>query len=146
MRLDVVVTDPEGKVVRDLTQQDFEVREDGKPQRIRHFVLAGRSATGLAPGPEAAAPPAAPVPLAGAPHRHRLRRPPRLRQQPPLRPGRAARFVREFTSADDTVALLTTSAGGVLQQLTRDRAALEQAVGSLTSRDVTVGRDRGGRC
>jgi VWFA-related protein len=53
------------------------------------------------------------------------------------------RFVREFTSADDTVALLRTSVGGVLQQLTQDRTALEQAVSSLTSRDVTVGRGRG---
>ena len=145
VRLDVVVTDPEGRVVRDLTEQDFDVREDGKPQRIRHFVVAGQSGIGLAPGPEAGAPPGTTAPA--GPGRHIVIVFDDLHVSDsslPYTRDALRRFVREFTSADDTVALLTTSAGGVLQQLTRDRAALERAVQSLTSRDVSLGRDRGG--
>jgi VWFA-related protein len=147
VRVDVVVTDPEGKVVRDLTQQDFEVREDGKPQRIQHFVLAGQSAAGLAPQPEAPTPgtPTGASVSAG-PGRHIVIVFDDLHVSEsslPYARDALLRFVREFTSADDTVALLRTSVGGVLQQLTQDRAALERAVSSLNSRDVAVGRDRG---
>ncbi len=147
VRLDVVVTDPQGKVVRDLTQQDFEVREDGKPQRIQHFVLAGQGSAGLAPQPEAPAPAApAGAGVSAGPGRHIVIVFDDLHVSEsslPYARDALLRFVREFTSADDTVALLRTSVGGVAQQLTRDRAALERAVSSLTSRDVTVGRGRG---
>jgi VWFA-related protein len=150
VRLDVVVTDPEGRVVRDLAEQDFDVREDGKPQGIRYFLVAGRSRVGLTPGPEAGTPEAGAPPGTTAPAgpgRHIVIVFDDLHVSDaslPYTRDALRRFVREFTSADDTVALLRTSAGGVLQQLTHDRAALEQAVQSLTSRDVTVGRNRGG--
>lgn len=35
--VDVVVSDDDGKPVRGLTEQDFSITEDGKPQRIRSF-------------------------------------------------------------------------------------------------------------
>ena len=35
--LDVVVTDPAGNPVQDLTQDDFAVSEDNRPQTIRNF-------------------------------------------------------------------------------------------------------------
>ena len=35
--LPVTVRDKKGKIVRDLTKDDFELEEDGKPQPIRYF-------------------------------------------------------------------------------------------------------------
>ena len=35
--LPVTVRDKKGKIVRDLTKDDFELQEDGKPQSIRYF-------------------------------------------------------------------------------------------------------------
>src|ERR1700727_1880256 len=35
--LPVTVRDKKGKIVRDLTKDDFELEEDGKPQSIRYF-------------------------------------------------------------------------------------------------------------
>ncbi len=37
--LPVTVRDKKGKIVRDLTKDDFELQEDGKPQSIRYFNL-----------------------------------------------------------------------------------------------------------
>ena len=39
VRVDVIVTDRQGNPVHDLTQADFEVSEDGKPQAIQTFKL-----------------------------------------------------------------------------------------------------------
>lgn len=39
VRVDVIVTDKQGKPVGDLRQQDFEVTEDGKPQSVQTFKL-----------------------------------------------------------------------------------------------------------
>ena len=41
VRLDVVVTDAQGKPVAGLVREDFDVREDGKPQRLTDFVFLG---------------------------------------------------------------------------------------------------------
>src|SRR5262245_51021615 len=42
---DVVVTDAQGSLVRDLTRDDFEVLEDGKAQRVSQFLVAQRAPT-----------------------------------------------------------------------------------------------------
>jgi len=42
VRLDVVVKDKKGRTVKDLTQADFEVLEDGVPQRIQSFRFVNR--------------------------------------------------------------------------------------------------------
>ena len=145
VRLDVVVTDPDGKVVRELAASDFEVREDGKPQRILHFVLGARSATGVLPTPGLGAPTEAPAAAGLGRHIVIVFDDLHISESSlPYARDALGRFVREFTSDEDSVALLATSAGGVLQQLTRDRASLDQAVRSLTSRDASVGRGRGG--
>ena len=41
VRVDVVVTDPQGHTIRDLQASDFHVAEDGKPQTIRQFEYHG---------------------------------------------------------------------------------------------------------
>ena len=37
--VDVIVTDKDGKPVMDLTQDDFSVAEDGKPQKVDKFQI-----------------------------------------------------------------------------------------------------------
>ena len=39
VRVDVIVTDKDGKPVMDLTQDDFSVAEDGKPQKVDAFTV-----------------------------------------------------------------------------------------------------------
>jgi len=53
VRVDVIVTDKDGNPVADLTQADFEVSEDGKPQVIDLFKLVNSDGT---PGPGAEPP------------------------------------------------------------------------------------------
>jgi VWFA-related protein len=50
VRVDVIVSDKDGKPVNDLKQEDFEVLEDGKPQTIDLFKLVNTDGT---PGPGA---------------------------------------------------------------------------------------------
>lgn len=51
VRVDVIVTDKAGNPVSDLTQTDFEIVEDGKPQTIESFKLVELDG-GLIPGPD----------------------------------------------------------------------------------------------
>src|SRR5262245_25365938 len=39
VQIDVVVTDKQGKLVRDLKRVDFELFDDGKKQEIAHFAI-----------------------------------------------------------------------------------------------------------
>jgi VWFA-related protein len=47
VRIDAVVTDKDGNIVRDLTADDFEIRQDGKPQKVTfaQFVPVSVAAT-----------------------------------------------------------------------------------------------------
>lgn len=38
--VDVLVTDAQGHFVRDLRREEFQIFEDGKPQKIANFALA----------------------------------------------------------------------------------------------------------
>ena len=51
VQIDVGVKDQQGKLVRDLRREDFEVLEDGKPQPLTHFAVgtASRAAAYLDP-------------------------------------------------------------------------------------------------
>jgi VWFA-related protein len=55
VRVDVIVSDRDGSPVNDLTQADFEVEEDGKPQQIDLFRLVNSDGN-VAPGAEPARP------------------------------------------------------------------------------------------
>ena len=39
VQIEVVVTDKQGKIVRDLKREDFELKEDGKPQEISYYSM-----------------------------------------------------------------------------------------------------------
>src|SRR3974377_1775833 len=49
VQVDTVVTDREGHQVPGLTQDDFEIFEDGRPRKIRHFSYVGANTAGNAP-------------------------------------------------------------------------------------------------
>src|SRR6185436_9538713 len=44
VKLDIVVKDKKGRPVRDLTASDYEVMEDGVPQKIQSFRFVSREA------------------------------------------------------------------------------------------------------
>lgn len=54
VNVEVLVTDREGKMVKDLTAADFEVLEDGTPQAITNFVVGSRTAADADPAAAAA--------------------------------------------------------------------------------------------
>ncbi len=134
VQLDVVVTDSNGRPVRDLTLADFLVQEDGKPQKLSLFVPSGSNA----PEPTEEELVAAEAAEAAG--------------EAPKSPGRSIavvvddlhiapesielarralrRLPRELMRDDDSVALVTT-AHGVIQQFTKDTATLGQAIERL---------------
>src|SRR5260370_40770080 len=71
VRLDAVVTDATGTPIRDLSREDFELRDDGKPQRLTHFAFVGKGgaaeakATAEPPAKGATAPEEEEAPVAG---------------------------------------------------------------------------------
>ena len=141
VRLDVVVTDAQGNTVPNLTLADFQLREDGKLQRVSHFAAEGASTLEAQSGAKA---------VSGA------------EDAPPPRPGEGRhvvvfvddlhiqatnlavtkqalhRFVSEVLAADDNVALVTTSGPGGVERFSRDRAALGQDIDRLVGREAPV--------
>ncbi|HWW76175.1 MAG TPA: VWA domain-containing protein, partial [Pyrinomonadaceae bacterium] len=136
VQLDAVVLDKEGRQVSDLSAEDFEVFEDGRPQKITNFsyVLNAESAP-AAPRPKAAAggPPPPPLKL----------RPRDVRRTFALvvddlqqsfesiyYTRRALRkFVDEVMQPGDLVAVIRVGGGvGALQQFTSDKQILYSAI------------------
>lgn len=125
--LDVVVTDRQGRPVRDLTKDDFLVLENGVPQPITNFspyATGGTRSTAddtIAQAPQAAPPP---------PRRYvffidEIEMPKTSRQ-------RVLRDLQEFlaTMRDGDLAAVVrpTAKEKVLQEFTGDRAAIERAI------------------
>lgn len=145
VQLDAVVTDADGRPVRGLRLEDFQLLEDGKPQRLTHFAAAGGEVPS-APSPGDLPPPerAEPEVETGAPRRivivvddlHIA-----LRGLDDTKTA-LRRLLDEGTSPSDEIALVTTS-GGVVHQLTRDRAVVKAAVSRLQTREATVAPARG---
>src|SRR5947209_17467162 len=66
VQMDAVVTDSKGKLVSDLTPEDFEILQDGKAQAITNFsYISTRQGAGVAatpqPAPKKGAPPIPPA-------------------------------------------------------------------------------------
>lgn len=145
VQVDAVVTDSKGRQVTDLKAEDFEITEDGRPQKITNF-----SYIRLAPPSSPAVPPAPPAPPRGA--------------VPPPPPAHSAvireevrrtivlvvddlglsfesmgevrhdlkRFVERQLQPGDLAAIVRTSGGmGALDQFTNDRSLLLAAVERL---------------
>ncbi len=145
VRLDAVVTDKDGRLVRDLSAADFELFEDGKPQRLSHFLFVGvQGAAATRP-----ASPATPAVSQGEATATRSRSAGRYViilvddlhiAATNLEPTRVAlrRVVRESLAVDDKAALVTTGGPGGVLQLTENRAPLERAIDALTFREAIV--------
>ena len=139
VQVDAVVT-KDGKVVSDLTADDFEIYEDGKKQTITSFAFISN-----VPATTTAEPPAKEKPTA------QLAPPPRLNRDNPRRTvalvvddlglsfesmvhvrHELKKFIAEELQPDDLVAIMRTSGElGALQQFTNDRRLLDRAVGRL---------------
>ncbi len=135
VRLDVVVTERDGKPVRELTRQDFQLLEDGKPQVVANFLAVTRPPR--VPQPQAAATPGQP----GSPGRAVVIFVDDLH----LAPGHLDhtkealhQFAASYLSPEDRVAVVTSSGPGGVQELTQDRAALAAAIDHLALRQATV--------
>lgn len=152
VQIDVTVTDGSGRQVTDLKPEDFEVLEEGRPQKITNFSYVtppGAQAAGLA-----AAPPAA-IALPGvttkkgkavevkAPVPPVKLRPEQVRRTVALvvddlglsheSSSRVRQALQKFIDNEvqpgDLVAVIRTSAGmGALQQFTTDKRLLRAAV------------------
>jgi VWFA-related protein len=136
VQLDAVVLDKDGRQVSDLTAEDFEVSEDGRPQKVTNFsyVLNAEGAPAAPKSkPDAGTPPAPPVKL----------RPRDVRRTFALvvddlqlsfesiyYTRRALKkFIDEVMQPGDLVAIIRVGGGvGALQQFTADKNILSQAV------------------
>lgn len=142
VQLDVTVTDRDGRPVADLTEADFEVLEDGRPQAISHFAVEARPGLRLAAEPSASEAPAAPGAQPSARPAPRGRLLVLAVDDLHTAPGSVAearramtRFVDEQVADEDHVALATTSGEkGGFQDFTRDKAALRAAIARVRGR------------
>jgi VWFA-related protein len=139
VQVDVIVT-KDGKVVPNLTAEDFEIFEDGKKQPITSFAYISNVPTTTVEAPPAKKDKPAALPPA-----------PRLSRDDPRRTvalvvddlGISAesmgnvrkqlrKFIAEELQPNDLVAIMRTSGElGALQQFTNDRRVLERAVERL---------------
>ena len=158
VQLDAVVTDARGALVRDLTQDDFQILEDGKPHRVSQFFVVTRSRPVPASTPAPSDPgvvveaPSVVTPPAGdsaaAPGRQVVILVDDLHigLQSMVEAKRSLRrFVDEVASPDDAIAVVTTSGAGPIQQLTRERAIVGQALERLITREPSTSTNRSAR-
>ncbi|MBV8856873.1 MAG: VWA domain-containing protein [Acidobacteria bacterium] len=144
VQVDAVVTVADGRQVKGLTADDFEIREDGRPKQITSFSYvelypgtpASSAAKGGAPQPVAtrdAAPP--PVRLSA----DKVRRTVALVVDDAYMSfgsfgavrDTLKKFVAERYEPNDLVGVFRTGGGGVFQQFTSDRSQLALAVRRL---------------
>jgi len=130
VQVDAIVTDSNGHRVADLTKDDFQVLQDGKPQRISHFSYV--------PGDRQAASADAGRAVVIVIDENELRVADFLRVQQAL-----AKYVDQALQPADLVALIRTSGGsGALQQFSGDPALLRVAVQHMTWKPPVPQADR----
>ena len=143
VQVDAVVTDSKDKPVTDLKAEDFEIRQDGKVQKITNFsyITTRTAGGGTAPG---IAPARRPSPVKGVPPP-----PPAVLKPADIRRTVALvvddlglsfestvrirealkKFVDQEMQPGDLVAIIRTGAGmGALQQFTADKRMLHAAI------------------
>ena len=149
VQVEVTVTDKQGKVIRELKREDFELKEDGKPQNVSYFSLgtATRPARWLGTEPKARAkdksspaiPTSAPEILAGryivlAIDDIHLSAVSLIQARKSL-----VKFIDQQMGSGDQVAVVTTSGQvGMFQQFTDDRDVLKRAINRLSVQERTV--------
>jgi VWFA-related protein len=135
VRVDVIVTDAQGKVVAGLGREDFEVLEDDKPQKIEDLVfLGGADAAHTTP------------PAGEGRGRHVAIIVDELHlSRRSVESVRAAllRFLDETSAADDDITLVSVGSPAGIVQPTRDRAAVKQALGHINARGNSVPSGQG---
>ena len=146
VQVDVVVTDKQGKLISDLSRDDFQVYEDGRPQSLAFFSVGtvARPASWLRtesrPVTTESAPARATTELSAG--RHIVLAVDDLHLAPGnLMQARQAllKFIDQQMAGDDRVALVTTSGTlGMYEQFTTDRAALQRAINRLSVQDRSV--------
>jgi VWFA-related protein len=151
VRLDAVVTDADGNPVRGLSQVDFELLEDGKPQKLTHFLFVGQDADETKALLEAAG---APSEAGAATGEGRAEGAGRyvvilvddLHIAPVRMQGvREAlkRLLDEFLLPDDRVAVAYASAPAGVQKLTQEREDVKRGIDALAARQAVVEPARG---
>jgi VWFA-related protein len=144
VQVDAVVTDKRGHQVTDLTAADFEILQDGKPQKVSHSTYIP---TGPAPASASAARPRLPNPATGPlpspaarPDRQQVRRTVAVVVDDlglsftSVAEVRMAlrKFIDEQVQPEDMVAIIRTAGDvGALQQFTSDKRRLHAAVDRL---------------
>ena len=142
VQIEVTVTDKSGKLVRDLKREDFELKEDGKPQDISYFSVGTTNSPARwlpmepkAKGKEPLPAPATPTVESRA-GRHIVLTIDDLHLSfGNLAYARQAllNFVDKQLTNDDQVALITTSGQlGLHQQFTNNRDILKRAINRLS--------------
>ena len=141
VQVDAVVTDKNGKPVTDLRAEDFEILEDGKPQKISNLSYISTepssSQVSISPTipPKNEAPAPAPVPARGKVRRTIVFAIDDLgisNQSLQIVKQALKRFVEEAMQPDDLVAIVRTRSGsGALQRFTTDKRQLNANIDSL---------------
>ena len=140
VRIDAVVTDRDGRIVEDLTADDFEIKQDGKPQRVTFAQFMPVSVRSVAateaprPTAEASAPIAAPVKRSDVQRTLAIVVDDLSLSFESLENARKAlrAFVDRELQPSDLVALVRTGRStGVSQSFTTDRRVLHAAIDGL---------------
>ena len=142
VEVDAVVTDRDGRFVRGLTKDDFEVLEDGKPQTLTAFTVVDLPARKPSPPAFRTAPVEPDVRSNAGQFDGRVivlvlddlmvdpRRTNRVRTA-------AGQFINRFVSENDVVAVIHTGAGAKsAQNFTTNRALMLAAVNKFMGRKI----------
>jgi VWFA-related protein len=140
VQIEAIVTDKSGRLIRDLKREDFELKEDGKPQDISYFSIGTSTRPARRVTTERKANDTAPSITTTTPEVRAGRYIVLTIDDLHLAFGNLVyarqallKFVDEQLTPDDQVALITTSGQlGLHQQFTNNRAILKRAINRLS--------------